>query len=83
MTLDGGRSGPVPFPHQRHQKSLADCNACHELYPQRSGVLDEFKRQGQLGKKQVMNQQCIACHKQKKRAGEKSGPTTCKSCHAE
>jgi hypothetical protein len=28
-----------------------------------------------------MNKLCKKCHREKKRTGEKSGPTTCKKCH--
>ncbi|MCB2168026.1 MAG: cytochrome c family protein [Deltaproteobacteria bacterium] len=82
MSLDGGKSGPVPFPHLAHQKVLADCSVCHELFPQEAGAIDALKASGELKKKQVMNKQCTKCHKQMKKEGQKTGPTTCKSCHA-
>lgn len=82
MVLAGGTSGPVAFPHQRHQEKLADCNICHAVFPQKAGAIEELKTQGKLAKKQVMNDQCTKCHREKKQAGEKSGPTTCTTCHA-
>jgi len=81
IILDGGKSGIVGFPHSRHQTFLTDCNTCHELYPQQPGIIAALKQQGTLNKKQVMNKQCIACHKKQRLAGDKAGPTTCKSCH--
>lgn len=82
ITLSGGSAGNVPLPHHRHQQVLLDCNLCHSVFAQRAGVIDEMKAAGALEKKQVMNKQCIKCHRQKKKAGEKAGPTTCKACHS-
>jgi hypothetical protein len=81
IVLEGGTSGNVTFPHQRHQERLADCNICHAVFPQKAGAIEELKAQGKLAKKQVMNEQCTRCHREKKQAGEKTGPTTCTTCH--
>lgn len=81
IELNGGKSGPVPFPHLTHQQSLTDCKVCHELFPQELGAIDKLKASGELKKKHVMNKHCTRCHKKMKTAGEKTGPTTCKSCH--
>ena len=82
IVLNGGTSGDVHFPHQRHQVKLVDCAICHSAYPQKAGAIEELKAQGKLAKKQIMNEQCTKCHKEKKQAGEKAGPTTCTTCHA-
>jgi DNA-directed RNA polymerase subunit M/transcription elongation factor TFIIS len=81
ITLAGGKSGTVLFPHHRHQDVLVDCKICHSVFPQKAGIIEELKAQGKLKKKQVMNKLCTKCHKQNKRAGEKGGPVTCKTCH--
>ena len=81
ITIEGGQRGDVPFPHQRHQEKLVDCNLCHAVFPQEKGAIAALKAEGKLKPKQVMNRQCTKCHKEKKRAGEATGPTTCKSCH--
>jgi uncharacterized membrane protein len=81
IVLDGGTSGNVAFPHQRHQAKLADCTICHSAFPQKAGAIEELKAQGKLAKKQIMNEQCTKCHREKKQAGEKAGPTTCTTCH--
>jgi hypothetical protein len=81
IVLNGGKSGNVPFPHHRHQEVVADCNACHELFPQQSGVIDELKATKKLQKKTVMNN-CQKCHRKTKKAGMKSGPIGCKKCHS-
>ena len=81
IVLDGGTSGNVTFPHQRHQTKLADCNICHSLFPQKAGAIAELKAQGKLARKQVMNELCTKCHREKKQAGEKTGPTSCTTCH--
>jgi hypothetical protein len=82
IVLDGGTSGNVHFPHQRHQLKLADCAVCHSAFPQKAGAIEELKSQGKLAKMQIMNQQCTKCHRERKRAGENAGPTTCTTCHA-
>ena len=82
ITLDGGKNGPVPFPHHAHQTALGDCKVCHELFPQKAGAIDALKASGALKAKQVMNKSCTKCHKQLKQEGKKTGPTTCKACHA-
>jgi cytochrome c553 len=83
LMLEGGRSGPVPFPHLVHQETLGDCSICHELFPQQAGAIERLKATGELKQKQVMNKQCTKCHKQFKKEGKQTGPTTCKSCHVE
>jgi hypothetical protein len=82
IVLEGGTSGSVAFPHHRHQEKLTDCNICHAAFPQKAGSIEDLKAQGKLAKKQIMNEQCTKCHREKKQAGEKAGPTTCTTCHA-
>jgi hypothetical protein len=81
MQLEGGTSGKVPFPHLQHQQALADCNLCHVKFPQTPGAIEALKTEGKLAKKEVMNSLCTKCHKEKRQAGEKGGPTTCTTCH--
>ncbi|MCU0559624.1 MAG: cytochrome c family protein [Desulfobacterales bacterium] len=81
MQLEGGASGKVPFPHLQHQLALADCNLCHVKFPQVPGAIEALKAEGKLAKKEVMNSLCTKCHKEKRQAGEKGGPTTCTTCH--
>lgn len=81
MNLAGGTRGKVPFPHHQHQAVLEDCNVCHSVFDQKAGIIEELKAQGKLKKKYVMNKLCTKCHKAKKKAGLKSGPTSCKHCH--
>jgi len=81
MELTGGERGNVPFPHHQHQNQLVDCKICHDTFPQEKGAIDRLKKEGKLQPKQIMNKQCTKCHKEKRKAGEKSGPVTCKQCH--
>jgi len=81
IELNAGKRGDVPFPHRQHQDQLGDCKICHSVFPQKSGSITELKAEGKLKKKYVMNKLCTKCHKEKKRAGQKSGPTTCTKCH--
>ena len=81
ITLDGGKKGKISFPHHLHQDAIGDCNVCHDLFPKTAGIIKDLKEQNKLKKKQIMKGTCIACHKAKKKAGEKSGPTRCSQCH--
>ena len=81
IEIEGGKRGNVPFPHHSHQENLGDCKICHSVFPQKTGSINDLKAQGKLKKKYVMNKLCTKCHKEKKKAGQKSGPTTCKTCH--
>ena len=81
IELEGGKRGKVPFPHRQHQTNLKDCEICHNVFPQKSGSIEALKSEGKLKKKHVMNKLCTKCHKEYKKAGQKSGPTTCKKCH--
>jgi hypothetical protein len=81
IEIDGGKRGKVPFPHRQHQERIVDCKICHSVFPQNPGSIKELKAQGKLKKKYVMNKLCTKCHKEKKKAGRKSGPTTCSKCH--
>jgi len=82
MQLESGRLPAAPFPHRLHQETLDDCNACHSMFPQKRGAIKELQAQGKLKKQQVMNKNCIACHKERKMAGKPSGPVSCTDCHA-
>lgn len=81
MVIPSGNQGEVKFPHHQHQVALKDCMLCHDLFPQAAGAISDLKQKGTLSQKQVMNKQCVKCHKAKKDAGEKSGPVICKECH--
>lgn len=81
MVLEGGSRGEVPFPHRQHQENLEECTLCHDLFPQEEGAIERLKEEGKLEDRQVMNRQCIKCHRDKKREGAASGPTLCSTCH--
>jgi len=82
MQLESGRLPAATFPHRLHQEKLDDCNACHSMFPQKRGAIKELQAQGKLKKQEVMNKNCIACHKESKMAGKSSGPVSCMDCHA-
>jgi hypothetical protein len=81
IILEGGQSGVVPFPHKMHQDTLKDCNICHELFDQEIGSIEKLKDEDKLRAKQVMNTQCLKCHRDTKKAGKASGPISCATCH--
>ena len=41
----------------------------------------KMKENGAMKPKQVMNLQCIKCHKADKQSGKPHGPVTCSTCH--
>lgn len=80
LKVGAGGKGKVDFPHAKHQETLKDCSICHTLFPQKIGAIEELVKQEKLKKKQVMNQ-CRGCHKDMKKAGKPTGPTSCSKCH--
>jgi hypothetical protein len=82
IILQGGESGVVPFPHKLHQDSFKDCGICHELFDQEIGTIEKLKDENKLKPKQVMNSQCLQCHRENKKAGKASGPISCTTCHS-
>jgi hypothetical protein len=82
IMLDGGSKGAVFFPHRRHQEADSiSCTTCHELFPQEPGSIVRLKDEGTLKARQVMNSQCIGCHRKNAAAGKASGPRSCNKCH--
>jgi hypothetical protein len=82
MNIDGGKRGIVPFPHHVHQKALADdCNSCHQVFPKKSGIIKQMKTEKKLKSKEIMNTQCIKCHKDLRKKNKPHGPTSCSQCH--
>jgi hypothetical protein len=82
MNLNGGSRGTVLFKHKLHQDVVDACAICHKDFEKKTGALDKAKKAGALRAKQVMNKTCLACHRAKRKAGEKSGPTSCSACHS-
>ena len=81
IKIYGGSRGEVPFPHRAHQERLTDCSVCHAVFPQEVDGIKKMKESGTLKPKEVMNKQCVSCHKETQKAGNPSGPTTCSKCH--
>ena len=81
IQIEGGTRGAVPFPHRAHQDRLGDCKVCHAVFPQEKQSMARLKKEGQMKPKEVMNKLCVKCHKAEKKAGNKTGPTTCSKCH--
>lgn len=81
ITIPSGKKKSVQFPHKTHQTMLKDCTICHDTFPMEAGSIKKMIDDGSLKKKKVMDQ-CRKCHKKMKKAGEKSGPTSCGSCHS-
>lgn len=80
LVIPGGNKGDVTLPHQTHQAALNDCDKCHSLFPQETGVITTLKENGTLKKMQVMRE-CQGCHREMAKAGSKTGPTRCDGCH--
>jgi len=81
ITITAGKKKSIDFPHKTHQTVLKDCSICHAIFPKEPGVILKRIGDGKLKKKQVMKK-CQGCHKKMKKAGQKTGPTSCGSCHS-
>ncbi len=80
ITISSGKKKSINFPHKTHQTVLKDCSICHDTFPKEQSSISKMIESGSLKKKQVMNK-CKKCHKKMKKAGQKTGPTSCGSCH--
>ncbi len=82
MILKGGKTlGDVNFKHHMHQEIASDCNVCHKFFKKEKKGIETAISNKTLKSKYVMSKVCIKCHKKRKRAKLKTGPTSCKKCH--
>jgi c(7)-type cytochrome triheme protein len=89
------RRPSVIFPHELHIERL-ECLDCHHKYENGKNVLDEdeleegnpvakcsgchnLKNKCDLQK--AFHRQCLNCHANNKKPGEKTGPRMCIGCH--
>jgi c(7)-type cytochrome triheme protein len=94
-SFKNNRQAPVTFPHGLHMEKF-ECLDCHHRYENNKNVLDEaeleegnpaaqcsgchnLKRTCDLQK--TFHRQCLHCHVNNRKPGEKSGPRMCIGCH--
>lgn len=82
ITIPAAPMPSVLFPHREHQDTLGNCKLCHDLFPKKPGIITAMKAEKKLSKKEVMNDKCLACHKERIKAGKAAGPVQCKGCHS-
>ena len=82
ITIPAAPMPAVAFPHKTHQDILKKCQLCHDMFPQKPGIISAMKADKQLARKEVMNDKCLACHKKRIKAGKPAGPVQCKGCHS-
>ena len=80
---------PVAFFHSRHTEALAKiergCTFCH-MADEKGRLSPKYKRLADLDRQTVTDTyhiNCIACHREMTRSGQKSGPQTCGGCHVQ
>ncbi len=87
----------VSFPHEEHMDLLEEegCGACHHEYDEEQGTLVPVedpdtgcaechgakKADGVPGLREAYHGRCTGCHRDRAKAGEKTGPITCGECH--
>ena len=77
---------PVNYNHTKHSAVAPDCKSCHHTWkdgtPKKCSECHKAKKDGKaLGSKKALHKACKDCHKDMKKAGKKTGPTSCKGCH--
>lgn len=82
ITIPSAPMPSVSFPHKEHQDNLGSCKLCHDLFPQKPGIISAMKADKKLARKEVMNDKCLACHRKRLKAGKPAGPVQCKGCHS-
>lgn len=84
----------VDFSHAKHDEAKVACVTCHHTWDQKSDVksCSAAGCHDQPGKKEKnsfyfafhdkkSDASCVGCHKKMKKAGNKTIPVACKSCH--
>ncbi len=80
--LEKDEMPPVGFLHDFHTQAVGDkCTVCHT--EEKGVVLFKFKRTQAAATKEFYHDECVACHVDKKEAGQAYGPLTaeCRTCH--
>ena len=81
------KKAPVNYNHEKHMASAPDCKSCHHTWDgegalKKCSECHKAKKDGKaLGIKTALHKACKDCHKDLKKAGKKTGPTSCKGCH--
>src|SRR3989339_139749 len=73
----------VGFLHDLHTKAVdGKCVSCH--VEKDNAFVFKFKRTGETPSMEFYHDNCLACHSEKKAAGEAAGPDAadCRSCHS-
>ncbi|MCD6429731.1 MAG: cytochrome c3 family protein [Deltaproteobacteria bacterium] len=85
---DGKHKKPaVVYNHEKHSAATPDCKTCHHTWdgkdaPKKCSECHTAKKDGKkLSSKDALHKNCKGCHKTMKKAGKKTGPTSCKKCH--
>ncbi len=77
----------VNYNHEKHTAAVPDCKTCHHTWkgegnPEKCSKCHGAKKDGKkLSIKNALHKSCKDCHKNLKKAGKKTGPTSCKACH--
>jgi len=77
---------PVTFQHEVHTTALKKegCQSCH-LQDKKKQMVTRFGRVTEVKDRDTLidiyHDRCLGCHRQRRQAGEKTGPLTCGACH--
>ena len=85
------KKGPVVLSHKKHAEDYKiACTECHHKWkkeeakqPKKYSDCHKEKKEGKtLGLKRAFHKNCMGCHKELKKQGKPTGPTTkCSQCH--
>jgi c(7)-type cytochrome triheme protein len=94
-TFINKRQSSVTFPHELHMERF-ECLDCHHRYENNKNVLDEDELEegnsaaqcagchnlkSTCDLQKAFHRQCLNCHVNNRKPGEKSGPRMCIGCH--
>ena len=81
------RKPAVTFNHKAHADQFG-CKECHHKWkggnavPRKCSECHKAKKEGKIpSAKHAYHKRCKGCHKKMKKAGKKTGPTSCRKCH--
>ena len=72
------------FSHKKHADTLKDCKKCHHTWKEGEKVkkcVECHTKDSKVNAYKAFHTTCRNCHRDLKKAGKETGPTSCTKCH--
>lgn len=86
VLFEGGRKGPVDFPHVVHHEAEIACVSCHHNMAEDQELPDQACRECHTSDSKVkamkaFHDNCIPCHRDENKENDLELPVKCNDCH--